>query len=210
MSRPLEKTFGKWMGALLKTKQTFQNERKNANLLEGFKYILFAAIVDSVFLYAHINAVWDDFETEIVSLVQETGLSIEINEAFASKLVLLNTPLILVTWLTLSLFLVLSAKLVGGKGNFIIQSYLLSLFIAPLIIINGAANLVTLRYDTANFLINILFVLFALYLLVLALKETHEYSTIRAISTLVIALIISGALFAVLVILVTTAYFLLG
>lgn len=70
---------------------------------------------------------------------------------------------------------------------------------APLIILNSIANTFTFRYETMNLLFMFLFLFFTLYFLTLALKETHGYSDIRAVSTWFIGLIISYILITIFV-----------
>lgn len=208
MFRLLEKTLEKWMGALLKTKQTFQNEKGNASLVEGAIYILIAGIIDSIPFYSSMVSVWPYVNTEFITLFQELGISIEFNKALLLKLTLFYPIGLIIVWLTISVFLILSAKLVKGRGNFTVQSYLLALVIAPLTILSGVIYLVPIEHETINSLILLLFFLFIFYLITMALKEAHEYSTIRAVSTLLIAIVLSEIVHGVLIaILVTTHVF---
>ena len=78
------------------------------------------------------------------------------------------------------------AKIFGGKGNYSLQTYLISLYRAPLLPIVNLFAVIPL----GGIIIRIAAEIYAIYLTTLALKETHNYSTGRAVATWLVPAII--------------------
>ena len=175
----LDKMLQIWKSALMKPKMTFKKEVKKADLGLGAKHILLAgAIVGLLMGIASLNP--------IVVVI----------------LLFLYPILSLVGWLLGVGIIYLFAKLLGGKGNIVQQGYLTAIYAAPLSIITTILSLIPF----VGIWISILVSLYAFYLLTLALKEVHKYSTGRAILTWLMPFIIIGILVAVLVAVVLVAF----
>jgi len=112
--------------------------------------------------------------------------------------------------------LLLFAKLLGGKGNYKNQTYAAAFVQVPIAIVSGAVSLVfdllvaptsfmfgspVRTHDLAGgifFAISFAILIYGIYMLVLAFRNVHKYSTMRAIATL----LIPGVLLVILVVLV--------
>lgn len=94
------------------------------------------------------------------------------------------------------------AKVLGGKGDFMLQANLLATFYVPLVVVNAILGLI----PVVGGLIVLLVGLYMLYLTTLALQVTHGYTTLNAVLTwlipgvivFVIAFFIAGAAFMAL------------
>jgi hypothetical protein len=161
-----------WKNTLLNPKKTFKKEKKKSNLGLGANYIVKAGIVAGII----------------------TGIaSLNLTSAIIS---IIAYPLIsLVSWLFGSGVNYVFAKLLGGKGDYTKQSYLLSLYIAPLSIVSAIITSIPVVGVWLSFFVSI----YGFYLLTLALKEAHGYSTGRAILTWLIPFVIIAAIVASLV-----------
>jgi hypothetical protein len=160
-----DKMFKTWKDALLKPKQTFKKEKKNANLGNAVKQVFIAGIIAG-----------------IVSAFAEISNSVAI---------LVSTPFVAVIGLLLgSGIYYVFARLLGGKSKYREQTYLIALYTAPLSIYSSIFSTMTIllaSLGSLNFIIAlpilIMFGLsiYGLYLLTLVLKEAHGLSTGRAV-----------------------------
>ncbi len=164
------KYFEKWCDALTKPKETFRKEKKNASLSEAAKNIGLAGLIVGI-----IQAI-------VVLAVSASLFSV----IFAASSIILMPIFSIVAMLIGSGVLYLLAKLFGGKGDFNTQTYLFSLYQAPIILIASLVSFIPFAGTIIVFVIE----LYALYLLTFALKETHNYSTGRAILTWLVPIII--------------------
>ena len=157
------KMFEIWKNALLNPKKTFKKEKRKADLTLGAKYILIASVIGGV-----ISAI------------------LSFNVASALFFIILYPLLSLVGWLINSGIYYVFARLLGGKGNYTKQSYLIALYVAPLSIISS----IILSIPTVGVWLSLLVTVYGLYLLTFALKEAHGYSTGRAVMSWLIPVII--------------------
>lgn len=94
------------------------------------------------------------------------------------------------------------AKVLGGKGDLMLQANLLATFVVPLIVVNAILGLIPVVGALLVLLVN----LYMLYLTTLALQVVHGYTTLNAVLTwlipgaivFVIAFFIAGAAFVAL------------
>lgn len=178
------KYFEKWRDALTKPKETFRKERKNASLKEAAKHIGLAGLIAGAISAA-------------ITLLTLSSAAFSIIYAL---FLLILTPISSILSLIIgSSILYLLAKLFGGKGDYSTQTYLLSLYQAPMLLLTTMVAFIPL----AGAVINIAIAVYSLYLLTLALKETHNYSTGRAVATWLLSMII----LAVVAALAVFAYF---
>lgn len=167
--------FELWKNALLKPKQTFKAEKKNAKLALGAKYILVSGLITAA----------------ITALSYLAGLDTTLDSLFLyPALVLLyiifSPVLSVIGWLFSSGVDYIFAKLLGGRGTYEQQTYLISLYVAPISIISAVLLLV----PVAGLWLSALLSLYGLYLVTMALKEAHGYSTGRAVLTWLIPFLI--------------------
>lgn len=152
-----------WKNALLNPKKTFKKEKKKSNLGLGANYIAKAGIIAG-----------------IIAGIASLNLT---NFIFS---IILYPILNVVGWLLGSAIYYMFAKLLGGKGDYTKQSYLMSLYIAPLSIVSAILVSIPVVGIWLSFFVTV----FGLYLLTFALKEAHNYSTDKAVLTWLIPFII--------------------
>jgi len=163
------KYFQKWYNALTKPKETFKKEKKNASLKEAIKNIGLGGLIGGVAAFI--------------------SLTLTTSSPFFALSYIISVPIAsIISLIISSAVFYLFAKLFGGKGNYNLQTYLISLYRAPLLPIVNLFAVIPL----GGIIIRIAAEIYAIYLTTLALKETHNYSTGRAVATwLVPALIVT-------------------
>lgn len=168
--------FDVWKDALLKPFATFEKMKKGANLMDGLKHLVVAGVIAGVITAIVGLAAGALVGGSMGSLVGGFGL-----------LAIIVTPIVLVIgWLIDSVILFIFAKLLGGKGTFTTQSYLLALYLAPIVVIITILGLIPL----AGALLNLLVGLWSLYLLTMALKSAHGFDTLKAALTWIIPIVL--------------------
>ncbi|NIM47582.1 MAG: hypothetical protein GTN40_05510 [Candidatus Aenigmarchaeota archaeon] len=191
--------FNLWIGSLTKPLETFKKEKKNANLGEGALHMAVAGLITG-------------FITGLIDMVFGSVLAGQfspIASAFTGPIVFLATlifaPIMAVLyWLIVSGVLYIFAMLFGGKGSYTTQSYLYAIYYAPLSIITSILFLIPL----AGIFLALIVMAYGLYLLTMALKEAHNYTTGRAVLTWLVPV---GIVTVLIVILVGLAFmFLIG
>jgi hypothetical protein len=101
------------------------------------------------------------------------------------------------------------ARLFGGRGDFVVQSYLMSLVYAPFGLLSGIFAPLRLLsgispiFSWVSLLISICISIMALIMMVRALKSAHGYGTGAALGTLFLPGIVLGCLAAMVVIVLT-------
>lgn len=166
--------FNLWIESLTKPVSTFKKERKRANLSEGALHIAVAGIVTG-FIMGLIKMV---FGSAVVGQYFPMASGLVGAAAFLATLIL--TPIVsVISWLIMSGILYIFALIFGGKGDYKTQSYLYAIYNAPLSIITTILILIPIIGPFLAFII----VIYGLYLLTMALKETHRYTTGRAVLT---------------------------
>ena len=86
------------------------------------------------------------------------------------------------------------AKLLGGKGSFTKYYYLSSIIHVPIMIIGYAVGLV----PCLGSLVSLALGIYSIYLIVIALRELHGFSTMRAIVAYILPILVLAAIIAVL------------
>jgi hypothetical protein len=97
--------------------------------------------------------------------------------------------------------LFIAARLLGGKGAFGTQAYVQSLFYAPLAVVQQVLAVIPVVG-------RVLFALVAVYSLLLtttSLKATHGYSTLRAVLTWVIPIVLNIVVVTAVILLISRA-----
>lgn len=177
--------FRKWSDALIKPKDTFRAEKKNASLSDAVKNMGVAGIIA-----AAIN----------VSILVPFVLSgSEITKLFMLEFItsILAPIFALILLFASSAGYYIFAKILDGKGNYKTQTYLLSVYQSPILVITTLIDLI----PVAGAIINRLIIgIYSLYLVTIALRETHDYSTGRAIASWLLPSLI------LLIIVVVTSY----
>jgi hypothetical protein len=160
------------MESLTKPIPTFKKEKKNANLVEGAMHVAVAGVITGFLsgLFALI------FGSAIASTFFPMASGVIGVAAFLAALIL--TPIVsVIAWLISSGIYYIVAMLLGGKGNYVTQSYLIAIYSAPLSVISVVLSLIPI----VGPFIAIIPGLYALYLLTMSLKEAHGFTTGRAV-----------------------------
>jgi len=171
-----------WINAVIHPQETFQKEK--SKLLENKK-----AMANKIMIYYILGFL-------IAYLIGWAGLVL-LGKAELSFLILAEIlPLVLggtVVIMILNWFMqVIARLLLGGQRSEIgvmgTQAYLTSIFFPPLLILFSIATLIPIEMLSLT-IKGIIFV-YGLYLLTLSLKESHQYSTTKAVITWIIVIII--------------------
>ncbi len=191
--------FNLWRDSLTKPVKTFKKEKHKANLTEGAKHIAVAGVISGFIMGLYQLIVGVEIASELFPMYSPpTGV-----EAFFSSLIL--TPIVsVIGWLIVSAILFVLALMFGGKGNYKTQSYLYAIYSAPLSVISTIVSLIPF----AGPLLAFIALLYGLYLLTMALKEAHQYSTIKAVLTWLVPVLIIAVI--VIVAIAIAAAFVLG
>jgi hypothetical protein len=162
-----KKMFELWIETLKKPKKTFSAEKKHADFGKGAINILIAGVIAGIFYTV-------------------TGGAVAI----------VSTPIgQLIGWVILGGLIFLFAKMFGGKGKYVPQIYLMSLFIAPLMIVSAILSLI----PVVGGYLAILVLIYWLYLLTLALKEAHDFSMLKAFLSWFVPILVLVAIMLALV-----------
>ena len=84
------------------------------------------------------------------------------------------------------------ARLLGGKGSYTVQTYMISIFTAPMTVVISFVLLIAMLETLSLLMLPVLVILtlYSVYLSIIALREAHGYSTLKAFVTWLIPLVI--------------------
>lgn len=166
--------FNLWIDSLTKSVPTFKKEKKKVNLGEGALHMAIAGLITGFITGLYQMVIGSAITSQLFPMASGfVGVA-----AFLATLIL--TPIwFVISWLIVSGILYIFALLFGGKGNYTTQSYLYAIYNAPLSIITTILALIPF---VGPFLVFIV-MLYGLYLLTMALKIAHNYTTGRAVLT---------------------------
>lgn len=167
--------FDTWVKAITKPKQTFSSEKSKADFGKGAQHILIAGVIVGI-----ISGAWAAYGFGGASVFASTFVSGIVGQFLG--------------WIIAGGIFYLFAKLLGGKGTFTTQIYLMALYMAPLAVISSILGLV----PYVGSWISLLVMIYGLYLLTLALKEAHNYTMGRAVLTWLIPVILLAVIFVIL------------
>lgn len=163
-----------WLNVLLHPKETFAAEKENSSLNKGI-YTLFLALLISKGIYIIIKLVF-------LGVLQD----------ISNVSMLPNVIVDIIFLLFIQGIIFIPAKLLGGQGNIKQQFYLFSLVYAPLAIIFAVISVI--QFFPAGSIIllavNILLLVYEAYLITIVIKETHNFSFMKALVTWLIPLIV--------------------
>ncbi len=163
--------FHKWFRVLINPKETLGEEKEKATLKEAVAHVGIAGLIVGI-----IVAI-----CTIGGLIPPSGITTSQGLYY----VLLFPLIFISTLLISSLFFFLFATLLGGKGDYTTQTYLISLYSAPL----GMLEMVPF--------LNILAGIYGICLLVLTLKETHNLSTGRSVVGWLVGGLVGGIVISI-------------
>jgi len=184
--------FNLWKEVLTKPEETFKKEEKNADLGKGTVNLVIAGLIAGFFsgLAAFAGVSTFGIAAGLGAGMMGAGLGIM---AFVFSLIV--TPIVAVLfWLIGSGVLYIFAMIFGGKGNYTKQSYLISLYYAPIMVIGAILAIIPIIGGILAFLV----MLYGLYLLTLALKQAHQVTMGKAVAIWLIPVVVIALLVAVL------------
>lgn len=176
--------FETWKNAIVKPKETFKKEEKKASIGEGIKQIGIAGIISGILSGI---AVWLGITT-MGSFFGFQGAAFGVGLGITAFLVsVILTPIMaVISWLIWSGIVYIFAMIFGGKGSYATQSYLIALYTAPLMIIYSFLAFIPVIGQIITSLVG----LYSLYLLTMALKQSHKTSTGKAVAIWLVPAII--------------------
>ncbi len=175
----LKTIFNIWIDALKDPKRTFSSEKVHASFGDGAVNIILGAIIAGI-----IDGIWTIRVTGII------GLTIgPIYKAIGQILV----------WLIWGGIVYIFAKIFGGRGDYMPQIYLMSLYTPAILIISSIIRPI----PYIGKLLDLIVAIYSLYLLTLALKEAHSFSIGKATLSWVAPLLI---IIVIAIVLIIAAY----
>ena len=163
-----------WIDAFVKPAATFKAQKSKASLKAGLMNYgiagLISGIITAVIILAGLSALVSTGFT--LPSMEGVGVTGAVGAVIGGIIAALIGSLII----TAILWVV--ARILGGKGTYTQQYYLVSLYAVPVAILSIIP------------LVNILVILYGLYLLTVALREAHGYGTGKAVITWLILLVI--------------------
>ena len=165
-----------WKNAIIDPEKTFKKEEKKADIGKGIKQIGIAGIISGILSGI---AMWVGI-TKMGSLFGLPGATIGSGiGAMTFLTTIILTPIMaVISWLIWSGIIYIFAMIFGGKGSYATQSYLIALYTAPLMIIYSFLAFIPVIGQIIIFLVG----LYSLYLLTMALKQSHKLSTGKAVA----------------------------
>ena len=191
---------GTWFMSLLEPSGVFINEKKNAHLGRAMGNVGYVALIGSVLTTIVVGAVIFFFSAMLCA----RGIcGVGVHPIYLLPMVFLPPIFAIISFLAQSLVLFIFAKIFGGGGDFTTQSYLISLPYAAILLITVILGIMSALcflimepiFTLAGFILSILPLLFwlcGLYPLTLALREAHDYGTIKALLTWLVPVILVG------------------
>ncbi len=183
-----------WFDALVYPKSTFRSlsEREKASLGNAVKNVGVAGLIAGV-IFGLLFGLFGGLLLLGIVGGALGGITFLIIVLIASTIIF---PILsLIGLFVNSIVYIIFAKLLGGKGDFTLQTYFLSLYAAPIIIIGTLLNFI----PVVGGILALLPLIYALYPLTIALREAHEFSTLRAILTWGIPYLVLLVIFGLLV-----------
>ncbi len=199
------KTCGTWQQAIADPNRFFSKSKMKPDLSTAVKWAVIGGVV-SVFLNELVLLV--NSKTDIANAI----VSILVSGAIMMPLLLLIS----------SGVLLLFAKLLGGKGAYNVQTYAMAAIQAPLSIVTAIVAFVfDILFAPTSYLygmpirtggtgivygfLSFVIMLYGLYMMVMAFRSVHKYSTMRAIGTLLVPAVLIGILAALAAMYLTIA-----
>lgn len=193
--------FQTWVNVLTHpNEQTFADEQNKpqATLITAIIWIVIAAVIVSIFSIFRVLV-----STAMISptLLQELALQFDMPPEFAEQFALqaqaglVSSIISAFCWTLIAVplgFLIGSgiywivAKILGGSGSFESQTYLIATYSAPLMIVSGIIGVIPILGACVGFILGI----YNLVLTYFALKVSHNFTTGKAITTLLVPILI--------------------
>ena|GEM_PF-2148946 len=179
-------------------------------MAEAIKNVGVAGLIAGVIFGVIFGVIMLLFAGMTASVFQNMGVDIVgLFSILVVAVVILYPILAVVFFLIQSAILFISAKLFGGKGDFTTPTHLISLPYAALVSIDALLSIPGMIpfIGFFFFILSFLIPIYALSPLTTALKEAHDYGTIRAVLTWFAPFIAIMVLLVILIILLLSPLF---
>jgi len=157
--------FDLWIDVLTKPAKTFKRMKGKGGLREGAMYLIVASIIAAAL--------------EVGPLLADGTWAAEPPVALAVGIVLmvlvLSPLMMLFRWLVVSGIFLLFSRLLGGKGKYAMQSWLIALYSAPVLVIGAVLGLIPF----VSGIVDKILWAYGIILLAIALRETHGLTNKR-------------------------------
>ena len=157
-----------WKESFISPQNSLPKIAEKANLKDGLQHLFAAHIVTSIIYFFAIL-----FNTLMIIFFHISPETIMVLPIFILMIILIQIMLILISngiiWLV--------AKLLGGKGGYGAQLHMTSAPLALTLIISGILTIIPFIGP----IMGIVVILYYLYPMTLAIRETHKFSTLKAV-----------------------------
>jgi len=188
--------FELWAYALFKPAHTLKHEKKRATLVEGARNIILGSAISGLILGLIANYLAPEaLATAVGPISSEFGMGL--GAAFTLQLIILMPLLALISWLVVGFATYVFAKILGGKGDYVEQVYLMSMYMAPMFVLLAlfAAIPISLTvFYTLGDLLGDALTIYAFYPLTIALSVTHKFSFAKAVGSWLISYVLIAVL----------------
>jgi len=211
LKKEVKGTFELWISVLKKPKETFKKEKKNASVKKAILEMVKAGFIIglAICLFSMLVLFPDYYSkhegcSSPKSISEKDCYSGLYGGLILSFGIIIVLPLLFaISLLAIQFIYWVSAKMLGGKGGYGEQAYLMSLHQAPFmpllillcILMVMLMGIGSRTISTIASILPIVALYYSFYLFVLALKTTHELSTGRAILAWLLPVIITTVLF---------------
>ena len=174
--------FDNWMAVLSNPRKVLSAQSKKASVSEGAKNVAVASLISGIISWV------------IFSFIVKTPVTSGPLAGLASGASLAAIPFGIVAAVIGGLIgagiLHLVAKLLGGKGKYETLYYLFSIVSAPIMVVSSLTQVLSVATPVLTGLAGLAVALYAIYMEVLAIMQAHGFSTLRALATLLIPLVV--------------------
>jgi len=192
----LSKLFQKWADTILHPNELFKKEKKAKSLSYGAKSLVVAGVITAL-IYI--------LSSQSALQFMRPFLGMYATPVFVIGLLIVTPVISLIVWLIESAVLYVFAAMLGGKGTFVSQSHALALVNSAFGVLSAVLGLLGLVSIGLGIVVSVLVTLYTLYVLTIALKYIHRYSTANAMLTWLIPLLIVLALLLALLVIIGAA-----
>lgn len=184
----LDEMIRKWSDVISRPVKFFKKETKANSLSYGAKSVMLSGVISAIITIA-LGFVYPQVLPEFAVLLG-TNLT-----AAVIVLILVGMPLMSVaSWLIVSAVFFVFAKSLGGKGTYTSQSHgialISSVFNVITTVVFALLAIVAAGLISAQIAINVIIAVYNFYVITIALRSIHKYSTVRAVFTWLIPVII--------------------
>ncbi len=164
----------KWIDVLATPKAALKKEGKSKKLNEALLHIAVAGVIVGIISGLFPNADLMEAKTAFGETM------------FLVWMIVITPIFFILFWGVSAVVLYVFAKFLNGKGTLVPHAHIIALVNAPFGVLNNLAEAV----PTIGGVLSVVVTVYSLYVLTLAMKEVHKYSTSRAVFTWLVPLVL--------------------